>query len=431
MKRNLTLILIITISNAAILFAGGTDTRVKSNSKTVSLNGLYFAGSDGIIKSFINPAGLIYLNESGIEFTILDCLAQNSFESSSGELYNSLREDEFSFSGGFLWSVSDEIKTAFSYQEAVGYKSSWPYAQYYQQDSLNALLVFDLYNDLKVDAISASISYRFGNIVFGLSPVLYHITNKVAFSQDNQMWTSGVGNAAYQFEYDEDAWTFGFNLGAITEFSDAFRVGLSVRSSYSADLEGSAKSKMFAVTDSTDETTTVISNFEMPWIIGIGSVYSLTSSINLNIDIQYSLWGSTASSINHKFGNQIWQDNLISTDPTSGINGGTFTLNYNNTWDLGIGFEYVSESLISYRVGYLYSQSPNSNETYSFLYPAVDTHTMSLGVGLREGNLLFDASLSYTMGIERAVNTSTIENLKGTYDYDSIIPMVTLKYIIF
>jgi long-subunit fatty acid transport protein len=99
--------------------------------------------------------------------------------------------------------------------------------------------------------------------------------------------------------------------------------------------------------------------------------------------------------------------------------------------DLGIGFEYVSESMISYRVGYLYSQSPNSNETYSFLYPAVDTHTMSLGVGLKEGNLLFDASLSYTMGIERAVNTSTIANLKGTYDYDSIIPMVTLKYIIF
>jgi long-subunit fatty acid transport protein len=431
MKRNLTLILILIFSHTAILFAGGTDTRLKSSSKTVSLNGLYFAGSDGIIKSFINPAGLIYLNESGIEFTILDCLAQNSFESSSGELYNSLREDEFSINGGFLWSVSDEMKTAFSYQEAVGYKTSWPYAQYYQQDSLNALLVFDLYNDLKVDAISASISYRFGNIIFGLSPLLYHITNKVAFSQDNQKWTSGVGAAAYQFEYDEDAWTFGLNLGAIAEFSDAFKVGLSVRSSYSADLEGTAKSKMFADTDSTDEATTVISNFEMPWIIGLGSVYSFTSNINLNIDFQYSLWGSTATSINHKFGNLIWQDNLTSTDPTSGINGGTFTLNYNNTIDLGIGFEYVSESMISYRVGYLFSQSPNSNETYSFLYPAVDTHTMSIGVGLREGNLLFDAALSYSIGVEKTVSENTVGNLNGNYNYDSIIPMVTLKYIIF
>jgi long-subunit fatty acid transport protein len=431
MKRNLMLILILAISLTAIVFAGGTDTRLKSNSKTVSLNGLYFAGSDGIIKSFLNPAGLIYLKESGLEFTLLDCLAQNSFESSSGELYNSLREDEFSFSGGFLWSVSDELKTSFSYQEAVGYKSSWPYAQYYQQDSLNALLVFDLYNDLKVDAISASISYRFGNIVFGLSPVLYHITNKVAFSQDNQMWTAGVGAAAYQFEYDEDAWTYGFNLGAIGELSDEFKVGLSVRSSYSADLEGTAKSKMFAVTDSTDETTTVTSNFEMPWIIGIGSVYSVTSNIFLNIDIQYSLWGSTAASINHKFANQIWQDNLSSTDPGSGINGGTFNLNYNNTLDLGVGFEYISEGLISYRLGYLYSQSPNSDETYSFLFPAVDTHTMSLGIGLREGNLLFDASLAYTIGIEKSVSNGAVEILDGAYNYDSIVPMVTLKYIIF
>jgi long-subunit fatty acid transport protein len=188
---------------------------------------------------------------------------------------------------------------------------------------------------------------------------------------------------------------------------------------------------MFAVTDSTDETTTITSNFEMPWIIGLGSVYSFTSNINLNIDIQYSLWGSTAASINHKFGNQIWQDNLTSTDPTSGINGGTFTLNYNNTLDLGIGFEYVSESMISYRLGYLYSQSPNSDESYSFLFPAVDTHTLSIGIGLREGNLLFDASLSYTIGMERSVNSSTIDNLKGNYDFDSIIPMVTLKYLIF
>jgi long-subunit fatty acid transport protein len=431
MKRNLMLILILTSSLTAIVSAGGTDTRLKSNSKTVSLNGLYFAGSDGIIKSFTNPAGLIYLNESGIEVNVLDCLAQNTFESTSGELYNSLREDEFSFSGGFLWSVSDEMKTAFSYQEAVGYKTTWPYAQYYQQDSLNALLVFDLYNDLKVDAISASISYRFGNIVFGLSPVLYHITSKFAFSQDNQMWTSGVGTAAYQFQFDEDAWTFGFNLGAIAELSDAFKVGLSVRSSYSADLDGTATSKMFAVTDSTDETTTVMSNFEMPWIVGLGSVYSFTPNINLNIDIQYSLWGSTATSINHKFGNQIWQDNLSSPDPTSGINGGTFTLNYNNTLDFGIGFEYVSESMISYRLGYLYSQSPNSNEAYSFLFPAVNTHTMSLGIGLREGNLLFDASLGYTIGIQRSINNGAVENLNGTYGYDSIIPMVTLKYIIF
>lgn len=431
MNRNFLFILILTCTCYGNIYAGGTEFKPFTSSKTVSLNGLYFAGSDGIVKSFSNPAGLTYLNESGIEFSLLDCLAQNSFDNSERKLFNSLKEDEFSFSGGFIWSVSEELKAALTYQQVVGYKVSWPYANYYRQDSLNALLVFDFYNDLAVNAITASLSYRFDNFSIGLSPILYHVSHKIAFPQNNNLWTAGIGTAAYQFEYDQEAWTFGFSFGLITELASDLKVGISVRSMYSADLEGNAKSRMFAVTDSTDELTSVKSVFEMPWIFGIGTVYSLSSNINLNFDIQYSLWESTQSSMTQSFGNSIWQNKLSNTDFGSGINGSNFNLSYRNTFDLGVGFEYISENSFSYRVGYCFSQSPNSDRTYNMLYPSVDQHVFSIGAGMQDGNFLVDATLLYSFGIERSVKNEIVPILDGKYNYEIIVPMITLKYILF
>lgn len=431
MKPFITIFILFAVSIPNNLFAGGIESRLLTSSKSVSLNSLYFAGSDGIAKSFTNPAGLIYLNDSGIEFSALDRLAQSEFDNPSRGLFKSFKEDEFNFNVGFIWSLSDQLKTAISYQQVVDYKVSWPYANYFQADSLSALLVFDFYNNVNVEAISAAASYRFNNFVFGISPVLYHVTNKMAFPQNNSLWTSGVGTAAYQFEYNMDAWTFGINAGIIAELSSDLNVALSVRSSYSANLKGDARSRMFVVTDSIDEVTDIKSDFEMPWILGVGAVYSLYQGFNLNLDFQYSLWGSTQKSAQISFNNSTWQNSLNQIDHGSGVDAGRFNYEYRNTLDIGLGFEYISSGNISYRAGYLFSQSQNSEATYNMLFPSVDRHTFTIGAGLSEGNLRFDAALLYSFGIRKEINNSEIPKLEGSYNYDIVIPMVTLKYMFF
>jgi long-subunit fatty acid transport protein len=224
------------------------------------------------------------------------------------------------------------------------------------------------------------------------------------FLRTTPLWTSGVGTAAYQFEYNMEAWTFGLNAGIIAELSPEFNLALSVRSAYSADLEGDAKSRLFAVTDSTDEVTDIKSAFEMPWILGVGAVYSFSPEININFDIQYSLWGSTQESASISFNNSIWQNSLNQTDPGSGVDAGRFNYEYRNTLDIGLGFEYISSGNISYRAGYLFSQSQNSEVTYNMLFPSVDRHTLTIGAGLSEGNLQFDAALLYSFGVRKEVS---------------------------
>lgn len=431
MKIKIELIAVMLLFFSNNMFAGGIDHNIYSGAKSVSLNGLYIAGSDGIIKSFSNPAGLIYLNETDVEVSILDYLAQSSFDSPTRGLYNSLREDDFGFSGGINWSVSETFKASLSFQQAVSYNVAWPYANYYKQDSLSALLVFNFFNELNINAITVSAAYRMDNIAIGISPVLYNLKSKIAFPRDNNLWLSGVGTAAYQFEYELDGWAFGFIVGSIVEFSNDLKLGLSIKSGYSADLEGKAKSNMFSITDSTTNNTTITNSIEIPWILGLGAVYSVSDNINLNLDIQYSTWGSTQSAVSNVFGNSIWQNNLSATDERSGINGSSFSLSYKNTFDLGLGFEYVSGSNISYRAGYRFSQSPNTDQTYTMLFPSVDQHLFSVGAGLREGNLILDAALLYSFGVKNEIINTQVPAVSGAYSYDAIIPVINLKYVVF
>ena len=340
MKKNIVISIIILSFNT-LIYAGGTETKPYSSAKSISLNGLYFAGGDGIIKSLLNPAGLIYQDKFSAEFSVSDFLAQNSFNSSTQGVFNSLREDDLGFSGGIFLPISKNINTALVYQKAVDYKVSWPFAKYFESGSTNSLLVFDFYNNLSIDALSFSTAYRMGNYIIGISPVLYRISNKISFPQNNSAWDSGNGSAGYQFEYTQKAWAFGFSLGVIAELSDKVDLGLSIRSGYSADLEGEANSKMFAVTDSADESTSLKSSFNMPWIVGFGAIYSLSNNMWLNFDIQYSFW--TKSNTSFQFGSNIWQNNLTMVDPVSGVKGESINLSYKKALDIGLGFEYMRD----------------------------------------------------------------------------------------
>ena len=65
------------------------------------------------------------------------------------------------------------------------------------------------------------------------------------------------------------------------------------------------------------------------------------------------------------------------------------------------------------------------------LFPSVDQHIFSVGAGLREGNLILDAALLYSFGVKTEVSNNQIPSVSGSYNYDTIIPMVNLKYVLF
>ncbi len=410
------------------LVAGDANFTASSKAKTLALNGMYFAGVDGLQSVLGNPSGLAYLNSRAIEINLNDYIGQYEFENLLSEPFQSYNDDDFSFGGGIYWSISPSFTAALSYQRAIDYHINWPYANFFSLDSVSSLLAFDFYNEISVDAASASFAMMFDNISVGATANFYYIEQHTAFPRSNERWNQNLGQAGYQFNYDQDGYTFGFNLGASLQLNDQLRIGVMTRSGFKADLEGNASSMMFAELDSTSSIVNLSGSFEMPWIVGGGLVYNWTDDLTINFDVQYNLWDGIQKSFDFTFDNSIWQQNLSSVDSLTDINAAGFTLAFQNTFDAGLGIEYKTSDFVL-RGGYLFSQSPNTNDTYNMIFPSVDQHRVSLGIGYQNENLLADVSIAYAFGVTKEVSKPNINNLSGNYSSSVVMPSVTLRYL--
>jgi long-subunit fatty acid transport protein len=427
-KKLLISVLFLTLAAAGNLFAGGSEFNTITDAKTLSLNGMYFAGESGMNSILGNPAGLILLNNKYLEFSVADKVGQQKYEGGSQGLHKSYEEDIVTFSGGLAWSFSPGVILGLSYRNGINYNVNWPFVALQRTDTTSAISAFDLYNKIKVNAASLSGAFTFDNLFIGVTFSAYQVKQETAFPLENARWYDSLstGEASYQFKYNEDGWTFGFGLGLMYQLSPDLRVGIMTRSGYSADLSGSATSNMFADLDSTASVVDLSSKIEMPWVFGGGLIYQLGSGLTLNADVLYSLWSGTQKSIKYKFNNPVWQSHTSGIDPLTGIKPDEFILNYKNTIDAGIGLEYILKDVIL-RCGYRFSQSPNSDETYSYLFPSVNQNWLSIGLGYTDGNLKADLGLAYAFGLKRMIDSSN-SGFNGNYNSDSVLPTITIKY---
>lgn len=428
MKSKILFLILSTVMLIApnFIYAGGNDYKPLFGARTLALNGLYFAGSDGLTCSLSNPAGFAYLTGMELQATVIDRLGLQEFNSPVMGLYRSYREDDLGFGGGGYWNISPNFTAAISYSRVIDYSVSWPFA-FLAADNAT-ILAFDMDNSFHVDAIAPSAAIRLGNFSIGLTIDIYNVQHAAHFPQLNSAAASGKGLEAYQFSLNQKAWAYGFNLGVIADLSDNLRIGAVIKSSYKANLSGDARSDMFLDVDSASFTTNLSSTFQMPWTIGAGIIYNLAPDLKLNVDAAYTLWNGIQSSMDLKYGDQTWQKGLANVDSISGIQGNKINLAYNNTFDFGIGLEYLVDEGTYLRFGYRYSEMPNSNSTYTFLMPGVNQHSLSAGIGYKADEYTIDAGIVYSFGVSRDVKNSNFTNLSGTYSSDSYIPTITIRY---
>jgi long-subunit fatty acid transport protein len=201
-----------------------------------------------------------------------------------------------------------------------------------------------------------------------------------------------------------------------------------IKSGVSTSIEGDARTSKFADLDSAASKAAVSSTFELPWELGLGGVYNLSDKFTLNIDFLYNLWASTQEAMQFDFDNQLWNKRLSNVDSLSGYKGSEFLLKFKNSFNLGFGIEYSAPSNIKVRFGYRYSQTPNENETYNMLFPSVDQHWISAGLGFRFEELYIDASLAYASGVETEIPKNDNFFYGGNYKMDTFLPTVKIKY---
>ncbi|MCU7495455.1 MAG: hypothetical protein HF314_18015 [Ignavibacteria bacterium] len=407
------------------LWAGGTGLYPLFSARTIGLNGLYFAGYDGV--NSLNPAALGNLTGMGLTISGADILDQQEFKGDKEGLFKAYRNDNISLSAGFFWNIQPGFSAALTYQPYINYEVDWPFTIFRMQDSNAVILAFDMTNRIKASAISPSVAYSLGSLTLGLSANVYYVQQFSAFPLQNDR---GRGDAAYQFEYDQNAWTYGFTLGVMADMTEDLRIGATLKSGFKAKLKGTAKSIMFADLDSTAYQTDVSSEYSAPWVAGLGVVYRLKENMFLNADVSYSLWGSIKKTMDFTLDNPVWQSGLSGSDSLVGINPSSINLNYRNTISAGLGFEYSDGEGMAYRFGYRFSQSPNSNATYSMLFPGVDQHWFSFGIGYTGEGYTVDASLAYSLGVSKNISSGSLPALEGKYSSSGIVPAVSIHFVL-
>ncbi|MCK6562745.1 outer membrane protein transport protein [candidate division KSB1 bacterium] len=422
---HLLLALLSIMLSSPTLFSQGFG--LTAGNRALARNGLYLAGTVGSATALLNPAGLVYLPGRALELTIGDWYGQFAYERSPQDRFRSYREHNFNFSAGVYWTLAPRFSAALTFSRPADYQVNWPFALVFTKGVSTTLAAFDMFNRIQIEAISPALAWRFGRFALGVTASAYHLRQHTAFPLANQEWYQNRGEAAYQFEYEQDAWTSGVQLGLLATLSEKVRLGGTVRSAYKAALSGEATSRMLADLDGAATRVDLSGDFEMPWVWGAGLVYQLGKSWELNLDAAYSLWANTRNNFDFQFNDSRWQSRLTEVDGVTGLRGSSFPLAFANSMDLGFGFEYAPPQGLAYRAGYRYSQSPNSAESYSMLFPSVDAHSLSLGIGYQDGNFAIDAALAYTLGVTAAIAAAENSNSPGKYDVKALVPIVTVQ----
>jgi len=210
----------------------------------------------------------------------------------------------------------------------------------------------------------------------------------VAFSAsgNNPALIPLVSNPAYDVlvENTGDDWGYGFNLGALYEFSRSTRLGLAYRSEIEHKLAGKVTSSVPAA------------------LTGLNPALAaafLEQDINGSITLPASASLSLFSQVNDKLavmGDVTWTgwssfDKLTINFEGTGIAGNsstTTTENWDDTWRYALGASYQATDDLKLRTGLAYDETPIADAYRTPRIPGEDRLWVSLGAGYQLGESL-------------------------------------------
>lgn len=228
------------------------------------------------------------------------------------------------------------------------------------------------------------------------------------------------------YERSEDliGWGFGATLGALYALNEDISFGAAVRRPITVAMEGDIE---VTSTNPAYQSAPQSESFDLtyPMWAGIGVAYRdfLMDGMDVTMDVQWTQWGKLAK-ITRTVDNEL----------PGGL--GTTQLDWENTFEFGVGLDYRLTRSTSLYFGYRSSPSPAPDETYDFVLPQTDKRVISFGVGYRQDVWSMDFCLEYQLGQARefdvAENVFTIgtngEDITDKNFEDVMIPSLSFTY---
>ena len=428
-NKNFKILFAIILCFSQVVFAGGTHRSSMFGAKTNALGGMYYAGIDGLSNSYLNPAGLSFLDGRSFEFSAFIKSEENTFESKLSGLHRSFYEDDVNGGLGFYWSLGEGFTVAFSFESIYDYRVNWPYVLVSTRGTTSDVSASDMSCQIQYNNFTPAVGYKLGSLAVGLAANIISVNEKISFAQSNYDWfETGNNLPVYQMDLSNDGLIWNLNLGLMYRLNEDWRIGLTLSNGAEEKLSGDAKSKMFEEVDSLYGSTGSESNYQIPWTIGVGCVYRLNEILTFNLDMKYSLYKNLDEVIEYTFDNKTLQNKYSPVDSITGYSSGQVPQYFDNSIDIAAGVDIKAYDDFNVLLGYRYSASPNSEKTYSMLNPSVNQHMFSLGFSYFDEEFILDGSVVYYTGKEKSITENPVALHNGIYDAQGFIPGLTIKY---
>lgn len=246
-------------------------------------------------------------------------------------------------------------------------------------------------------------------------------------SQANALLSNGVvsnPNADIYCDMKADSWGYGYNLGAIYQYSDGGRVGLAYRSRIKHDLGGDADFKAQNPEYLTAFGLSAAAAFPNQ---GISGEITLPASASLSLYHEVSpKWAVSADATWTEW--STFEDLVIEFDRGLGATGATKTSvtteKWKDNWRYALGAIYEASDALTLRAGVAYDETPVAKNKYRTpRIPDSSRTWLALGFGYAFSEMVA-LNVGYAhlfINESKSDKTATGEDLsrgalKGTYD---------------
>ena len=148
------------------------------------------------------------------------------------------------------------------------------------------------------------------------------------------------------------------------------------------------------------------SEIEFPGSIAAGYAFDVNERLTVGIDGEW-LQNSTHDDLPINIGvNQ----GLLPSD--------SVVLDWKDSWNLGAGVEYDLTDQVALRAGYLYSESPIPDLTFTPVVPGNDRHIFSVGLGIKGERSSLDIGYLIGMFEDRSVRGNQVPAYDGEWEFE-------------
>lgn len=220
-----------------------------------------------------------------------------------------------------------------------------------------------------------------------------------------------------------DDGTFGFNVGLLAKITPDTQAGLTYRSGFTHDVEGTATVRAGSSSGAIQSQYAAQADLGLPALASFGIKHRVNDQVTVLGDVSYYKWSAFDAIKVYRVSDGVLREDIIQ--------------NYQDTVSFGLGMDYVFNDALTLRAGVQYDPTPTTDEYRTSRTPDGDRTWISGGLTYRfSESVLVDAAFTYihigestiNVGRSAAAGSTTTAIVNADIDGSVAIGSVGLRY---